>query len=92
MAVFVGRCGAVASMLTDVGHLKHGHIVATLLLYLLCGLATSVIFVTAPEVVPAKCNINISALVINRLLQSVYKESAKGEKQRGMGSYQPTNI
>lgn len=52
--IFVGSCGTVACVLTVVGHLKDGQVVATLLLDLLCGLATSVIFVAAPEVVPGK--------------------------------------
>lgn len=50
--VCVGSCGAVACVLTVIGHLKHGKVVATLLLDLLRCLATSVIFVAAPEVVP----------------------------------------
>ena len=50
--VFVGSCGVVAGVLTVVGHLKHWRIAVIVLLYLLCGLATSVIFVAAPEVVP----------------------------------------
>jgi hypothetical protein len=53
--VLVGSCGAVACVLTDVGHLKYGNVVVvpTLLLDLLCCLATCVIFVATPEVVPA---------------------------------------
>jgi len=53
VVVFDGSCGVAAGVLTVVGHLKHWRVAIVVLLYLLCGMATSVIFVAAPEVVPA---------------------------------------